>query len=111
MFAYFFYIWYFEYGLTLYEKIPNNFLFYTICVIFLFLFNFLIRKVKIQVKIILNIVYVVFVFSLLVYPYIKGEKIYNDIECGKEIINEIHEYKTKNNKLPLGLNEIGNSEC
>ncbi len=50
-------------------------------------------------------------FVLLVYPYIKGEKIHNDIHCGKEIINKIHEFKSKNGELPTHLSFIENSEC
>jgi hypothetical protein len=73
--------------------------------------NIFCRKLKLQLKIILNLAVISGLFISLIFPYIKGEKIYNNINCTYALVNQIKEYRTKNGDLPSNLSEIETSPC
>lgn len=111
MFAYFFNTFYFGYGYRLYELIQNDVLFYSILIGFFLLTNLFARKLNLRLKVIFNLILIFGIFISFVFPYIKGEKIYNNINCTYELVNQIKEYRNKNGSLPLNLNEVKIPQC
>ncbi len=111
MFTLFFDTIYFGYGYTLYVFIHNDILFYSILITILLLINVFFRKLKLRKKVILNLIVGLGLFILFIFPYIKGEKIVNNINCTYELVSKIKEYKNKNGNLPSNLSEIETSPC
>jgi len=102
---------YFGLGYRLYELIQNDLLFYSIQITVLFLLNILIIKKKTRAKIIYNFIFISGLFILFVFPYIRGEKIYNKINCTYELVNSVKEYRNRKGILPLNLSEIEKPQC
>ena len=111
MFVLFYDMIYFSLGYLLYKLIQNDALFYSILIIFILVLNVFCRKIKLKLKIILNLAVISGLFVSLIFPYIKGEKIHNNINCTYELVNKIKEYRNKNGSLPLSLSEVEVPPC
>lgn len=103
-------IFYFGLGYRMYELIQNDALFYTIQVVILLLLNLLNIKFK-KPKIIFNLIVILGLIILFIFPYMRGEKIYNKINCTYELVNEVKKYREKNGDLPSHLNLVEAPKC